>query len=376
MRLAFVSDSAYPWFNGGIEKRRFIIMRRLASEGNEVHCFTMHRESMPGRNFSYNGIRYHSVGEALGWQGMYRGGSKRRSIRMPLIFSALIFFKIFQYRFDALDADSFPFLHLVPLYVYTRIRGVRFAISWHEVWNRRFWSRYLRGVGVLGYFVEWLCARIADVHIANASTTANLLVSELGVPREKIVVFPVAVDSKEIRDFASRRKAYRKKRQFIVVSRLVKHKRVGLAIAAVAKTSARLVIVGSGPDLAGLRELAGEKAPGRVTFKHDLSTGQLFAEMLESQAMLMLSEREGLSLATLEALALGVPVVVANTTSLPSEVKHMCFETRESGLTSLLNKMLADSRKYSELAKRQRGRVLAEFSGDNARAIYEKVVRG
>ncbi|MDE1854721.1 MAG: glycosyltransferase family 4 protein [Candidatus Micrarchaeota archaeon] len=372
MRIAFASDSAYPWFNGGIEKRRYIIMRKLAEEGHEVHCFTMHRKNMPGHVFTYKGIRYHSVGEALGWEGMYRGGSKRRSIRMPLIFSAQLFWKILPYRFDAVDADNFPFLHLFPLFFYSKIRGARFAITWHEVWSAGFWKRYLSGLGILGYFVEWISARMADVHIANSSTTKRLLISELGADPDKIIVFPVAVDTEEMRRYSRIR--YRKKDQFLVASRLVGHKRVELAISAIAKTKAKLLVIGTGPDEEKLVRLASEVAPGQVTFKHSLPTEQHYRSFLESRALIMPSAREGLSLVTVEALALGVPVVVANTSSLPEEVKSMCLETGEDRLGSMLNKILANSKRYENRAMGLREKVLREFSGDDAGKVYEQVV--
>ncbi len=372
MRLAFASDSAYPWFNGGIEKRRYIIMRKLAEDGHDVHCFTMHRKSMPGREFTRGGIRYHCVGEALDWEGMYRGGSRRRSIRMPIMFSISLFFGIFPYRFDALDADSFPFLHLFPLWVYAKLRGIRFAITWHEVWDMRFWKRYLRGLGIGGYIVEWLSARMADVNIANVSTTASLLEKELGISRGRIVTFPVAVDSEEVRQHSKIR--HGKKNQFISVSRLVGHKRVELAIKAVAETRARLLVVGTGPDLEKLRGLAEREARGQVTFRQSLSSDELFKSLLESRALVMTSAREGLSLATVEALALGVPVVIANTTSLPSEVKRMCIKVPEAELGPMLNRILKNSARYEREAMGKREEVVRRFSADNAEQVYERVL--
>lgn len=371
MRFAFVSDNAYPWFNGGIEKRRFVIMRRLASSGNNVHFFTMHREGMPGTEFTYEGIRYHCVGEAGGWSGMYHAGGKRRSIRMPLHFSMRLFFKIFPYRFDILDADSFPFLHIIPLYIYSRIRGVRFAITWHEVWSRKFWKRYLGSAGNIGYFVEWVCARIADVHIANASTTKNLLMQELGVNGNRVLVFPAAVDRQEILNFASRHSC-KKKNRFIVVSRLVRHKRVELAIKAIAGTSAKLVVVGVGPELAALKTYAKEHARGKVVFEHGLSDERKLREMCEAKGLIMPSEREGLSLVTLEALAIGTPVVIADTSSLPKEIRGMCLEAKEDEMAGLLNTILKDSGTYEGAAEKLRSSVIKEFSGDRGGRDIQK----
>ena len=88
-------------------------------------------------------------------------------------------------------------------------------------------------------------------------------------------------------------------------NRLVGPTRVGLALEAIAETDAKLTVVGTGPELEKLERLAREKARGKVTFVHGLSTRRLYREICESKALVMPSEREGLSLVALEALALG-----------------------------------------------------------------------
>lgn len=361
-----------PWFNGGIEKRRFVVMKRLAGLGHEVHCFTMHRPEMPRMEFTYEGIHYHCVGRAASGQGMYKSTGKRRSIRMPLNFSARIFFAMLPYRFDVVDADSFPFLHLFPIWVYSKIRGSRFAITWHEVWSRSFWLNYLERIGILGYTAEWLCARLPDYHIANASTTKNLLATELGVPREKVLVFPAAVDKQEILEFISRHEP-RKKDQFITVSRLVAHKRVWLSIEAIKKTKAKLLIVGVGPDEGDLKVRADQEARGKVKFVDSLSNERLFEEIQDSVALIMPSEREGLSLITLESLAIGTPVVIATTSSLPREIRGMCLEARGDRMGDLLNRMLANRRRYARISDATQKEVLDRFSGEDAGDVYSKI---
>jgi L-malate glycosyltransferase len=375
MRIAFVSDNAFPWFNGGIEKRRFIIMHKLAQSGHEVHCFTIHQETMPAIEFKYEGIRYHCVGEAAGWQGMYTNSGKRRSITMPLKFSFRLFFKILAYRFDVLDADSFPFLHVPPLWLYSKIRHTRFVVTWHEVWSRAFWKNYLHAAGTIGYTIEWLCAHMSDMLIANSSTTKKLLEDELGVKGSKILEFPAAVDKDEIDEFVSKHRC-RKKDKFIVVNRLVKHKRVQLAIDAISKTDGgKLVVVGTGPELESLEKLARERAPGKVEFQHAVSTERLFEEMCESKALIMPSEREGLSLVALEALALGTPVVVADTSSLPNEVRRMCVEAKEKKMGDLLARILKNYPRYGKKSDGMRAEVFDKFSGEGAERIYKRIER-
>ncbi len=380
MRIAFASDSAFPWFNGGIEKRRFIIMRKLAQNGNNVHCFTMHRDGMPGWEFIREGIRYHCVSEAASSSRMYKG-TGRRSSMMPLRFGLSLFTKILPYRFDAMDADSFPFLHLFPIYLYTRIRGVRFAVTWHEVWSLRFWLDYLGAAGIVGYIVEWLCSRMPDVSIANTSTTRGLLTDVLGVRKDRVMLFPVAVDSEEIKRFSApagtkKKKKKKKKDRFIVISRLVKHKRVELAIRAIAETNSRLLVVGVGPQLQELETLAERIAPGRVSFeRRALSTERLYRELSESLALIMPSEREGLSLVTIEALAFGVPVVIADTSSLPKEIRGMCIEAEEERMGDLLKDISANGRAYARRSGKLKARALREFSADNAQKIYGRLER-
>ncbi len=374
MRIAFVSDNAYPWFNGGIERRRFIIMHRLAKQGDDVHCFTMFRDGMAGREFSFKGIKYHCVGEAVGWQGMYTSTGKRRSARMPLSFAFEVFFKILPYRFEMVDADSFPFLHILPLYFYTRLRRTKLVVTWHEVWSKSFWTGYSRTIGSIGYVIERVCARASDMGIANASTTKRLLEREFGVDPERVVVFPAAVDAAEISRFRAANRP-RRKNKFIVINRLVGHKRVGLAIEAIAETDAKLTVVGTGPELEKLERLAREKARGKVTFVHGLSTRRLYREICESKALVMPSEREGLSLVALEALALGTPVVVMDTSSIPREVRKYCIEVKEGRLGRALNAISSrygvDEKKNEDVSRE----VLEEFSGDRAGKVYSGIMR-
>jgi glycosyltransferase involved in cell wall biosynthesis len=194
------------------------------------------------------------------------------------------------------------------------------------------------------------------------------------VEPEKVVVFPAAVDGEEVSRFRAGNRL-RRKDKFIVISRLVSHKRVELAIEAIAKTRAKLVVVGTGPERERLERLAREKARGKVSFVHGLSTRRLYREICESKALIMPSEREGLSLVALEALALGTPVVVTDTSSLPKEVRRYCIEVREGRLGEALNEI---SRNYMAHEKRNEaaGReVLEEFSGDRAQAVYSGIMR-
>lgn len=100
------------------------------------------------------------------------------------------------------------------------------------------------------------------------------------------------------------------------ISRLVPRKNVDVLMAAVdqlAKEGAplSLVIAGTGPEEDRIRRLA-EQASHAVRFVGFVDEARKRAILSETDVFVQLSTREGLSIATLEALASGVPCAVSN----------------------------------------------------------------
>jgi len=367
MRIGFAYDSAYPWFNGGIEKRRFLIMQELQRAGHEIHCFTMYREGMTGMEFTYKGVHYHCVGMAVPASSMYKNG--RRNMSWPIKYAALLPLKIIDYKFDIIDADAFPFLHIPKLAAYAKLTGAKFVVTWHEVWDKKYWKSYLPTFGVLGYLAEKVSAKLSGNAIANTAATKEDLIRIFDMAEESVQVFPAAISRRELEAFA--RKSPRKPSgKFVVIGRLIPEKRVDLAIRAVAKTKAGLLVIGSGPEKQRLIALAKELgASGRIKFMEGVKEEQLLRELRNSLALLMFSEREGMSIITIEALALGVPVLVTKETSLPAEIKRHChaIETME------IARMIAN--KGSALYKKGASarEVLEKFSVEKAPEIYRQI---
>lgn len=109
----------------------------------------------------------------------------------------------------------------------------------------------------------------------------------------------------------------------LVVSALVPYKRLELAIGAASLAGWPLTIVGTGPDHARLRDLAGPD----VTFAGHVDAGQL-RELYRSAAALMLPGEEDFGIAPVEALACGCPVVAL--------ARGGATETVEHGVTGIL----------------------------------------
>jgi glycosyltransferase involved in cell wall biosynthesis len=110
---------------------------------------------------------------------------------------------------------------------------------------------------------------------------------------------------------------------FLVVSALVPYKRIDIAIEAAARLNVGLQIVGTGPDEARLRALAG---PG-VEFLGAVSDEDLRAAYRRSLALVMPGE-EDFGIAPVESLACGRPVVALG--------RGGACETIEHGVTGLL----------------------------------------
>ncbi|MGC8710647.1 MAG: glycosyltransferase family 4 protein [Candidatus Micrarchaeia archaeon] len=369
LRIAFAYDNAFPWFNGGVEVRRFHIMKKLADAGNDVHCFTMLREGMPSKEFVYKGIKYHCCGIAMPKEKMYIHG--RRNISWPIKYAVISFFKLFRYRFDLIDADAFPFLHIPFISIYAFFTHAKFVVTWHEVWTKEYWKRYLGPfLWVFGYFAERLSSRLTKIYIANSEETKRRLVKEFGVSASSVLAFPAAISSDEMHV-----KKPKRKNSFLTIGRLVPEKRIDMSIMAIDKSGAGLTVVGSGPEENNLKELAKELGLERkIVFRQRVGRRALFRIIMESKGLLMFSAREGLSIVTIEAMVLGTPVFVVKSTILPKEVKRLCIKIDERNLVKSIKEVLRNYSKYEEKARSIKGIALREFSADMAPQFYMKLM--
>ncbi len=371
MKFGFASDAAYPWFNGGMEKRRYLIMRSLVEKGHEVHCFTMYREGMDGREFVWEGIHYHCVGNATPSEKMYVNG--RRNIRWPMSYASRVLSKIRKHKLDLIDTEAFPFLHIPPIALYAKLTRTKFLVTWHEVWSRGYWREYLGSLGRIGYRAEKLSASMCENRIAASSIPKMALEKEFKVDGRTIQVFPAAVSSTEINRCFNKRS--KKSGRLIVIGRLVPEKRIELAVRAAAESGVKLDVVGRGPEKSRLMEITRRlHASNRIKFYEGIPEAQLSRMIKDASALLMFSEREGLSIVTVEALALGTPVIILESTSLPAELKRLCHQIDQRNIAGELRRLVKDKHSVIYKPKIDRKKVLNEFSADTSEQVYMRFV--
>jgi glycosyltransferase involved in cell wall biosynthesis len=150
----------------------------------------------------------------------------------------------------------------------------------------------------------------ADVVVSVSHDLEQYLRGAMGVPN--VTVIPNGVDVDEFKPAQSTSAAL----TLFSVSRLVPRKNIHVLIAAVEQlvsegAALSLTIAGTGPEEDRIRRLAAQSS-GSVRFAGFIDEARKRRLLSESDVFAQLSTREGLSIATLEALASGVPCVVSN----------------------------------------------------------------
>ena len=316
-KIAFVSDVAYPWVKGGMEAIHYLEMKELA-KNNEVYCFCMQFGGMK-KEFFKDGIHYVTAGKASSAELYTEKGT--RSIELARRFASALPKALGPYRFDLVYANSFPYLHLKAVKAYCKAEGSRLALDVAEVWDLKRWKDYLGRVkGIAAYHYARNALKGADAYIANSSSTAKDLESA-GIPKGKITVLSPVIDLKTMP------KPAKKQPVVIYAGRLIKEKRLDLWIDAVVKAH-RLhpgvngLIVGLGPEETDIKKMI-NRYPFIKMRKPYSSKARLYNAMGKSIAMLNMSEREGLSVITIESAALGTAPMLPSYTPIPDEVKEL-----------------------------------------------------
>ncbi len=332
MKIAFVYDVPYPWHMGGIEKINRVEAEVLANE-NEVHFFTMQWLGMK-KDFVDHNIHYHTFFPVTTGT-FYR--HKRRSIRTAIFFS-LSLFRIFRYRFDVLIIDQFPYLHIPIALLYGKLKGCKVIIRVAEVWDNGYWNDYAGKIfGNAGYYISKLFVGKGDVYIANSSLTSDRMHKILHIEKKRISIFTPVIDNFLIKNIKNEH--ITRKYDVIFVGRFIKEKRIDKWLEIIKELkrinkNINTILIGDGPEKNEIKNIikkSGLKENVKI-IPHIKKTGELYRVMRSASVMLNMSEREGLSMVTLESLSLGTPVVIPTYSPIPNEVKSMCIVEKEEDI--------------------------------------------
>lgn len=372
MRIAFVSDAAYPWSVGGLEAVEGTEAVGLARD-HELHFFSLRWPGMKP-NFVYKNIHYHTFHD-IRHDMFYRHG--RRSIREAVLFT-MYSLVLFRHRFDVIQVNQFPFFHIPIVKAYCMLTGCKMVMDVVEVWDRNYWSKYLgsSGRGALANAFANRVYRMADAYIANSSTTAGNLVS-LGIEKGRISVFSPVVDDVTIKRVTSGRDT----RTVIFSGRLIKEKRFDKWLNVIKQASMdipslKAVLIGDGPESANIKKMISERGLSETVefrgFYPENRITELYSRIKSAGLLLNMSEREGLSIIGLQSLALGTPVVLPDYSPIPREVKGMCVVESERNIANTVVKILRSGDKRSYIKNIDK---LRAFSKSNVSEFYSEIFK-
>jgi glycosyltransferase involved in cell wall biosynthesis len=299
-RIAFVSDQAAPHYIGGYETRLWELARRLSASGSDVTIFTScDREEM------IEGVRFVSVRKSVNYFPDKKRGF--RDLRQNAIF-AVCLLKLLPRsdRFDIVDANSIPWIHLPFAFLLARRWRARFVVSAHEAFSFAMPTYFEKKSGAIGKIVARLAIQfykasqgLAEALIATSPSCVEGLREE-GF-RAPIYVVPSGedvLDDNDIDDSTELTIAFS--------GRLVQMKRIHVLLDAAFELGNPLVnIIGDGPLRAELEEKAIALGLSRTVFHGRVSDARKIELLKASNLFVMPSYREGWSLSTLESMANG-----------------------------------------------------------------------
>ena len=206
----------------------------------------------------------------------------------------------------------------------------------------------------------------ADAVVSVGQDLAEYLRGAMGV--SNVTVIPNGVDVDEFSPVPGSRVAL----TLFSVSRLVPRKNIHVLIAAVEQlvkegSALSLIIAGTGPEERRIQQLA-EQSSGAVRFVGFVDEARKRSLLADSDVFVQLSTREGLSIATLEALASGVPCVVSDLPGVrepitPGETGwHVADPEDVQSVVRTLRSVLADRDRLADMKQRCRAVAVERYS--------------
>jgi glycosyltransferase involved in cell wall biosynthesis len=307
VQVCIVYDCLYPYTIGGAERWYRNLAERLAGAGHDVMILTL-RQWERGEEPNVPGVRVVAVGPRM---SLYTGSGRRRTLP-PLIFGIGVLSHLLRHgrRYEVVHTASFPYFSLLAAALAQRRARFRIVVDWHEVWTQAYWKEYLGSfAGRIGWWIQERCLQVPQRAFCFSKLHERRL-HELRLRGEL-----TRLEGQYTGEVASEPRPARPVAVF--AGRLIPEKRAAAIPPAIAMAreqvpDLRAEIYGDGPERERiLREITSLGLDGAVTAPGFVDTDVLEEARATALCLVLPSAREGYGLVVLEAVARGVPVVVA-----------------------------------------------------------------
>lgn len=258
---------------------------------------------------------------------------KNMSIHTPQNFPGTFFKSAWRSAWMVKDlerekADIFHGLsHEIPKGIqYTNIKSV---VTIHDLIHERFPDQYpALDRKIYNNKFRFACEHAHKI-IAISEQTKKDIVEIYGINPEKIEVIYQSADEKYLQRFSEEEKnnfkdIYQLPDQFFLsVGSIIERKNLLQTVKAIQQTKdVKLVVLGDGKEYKEKvkKYITGNNLSDRVIFlneKHKIKTEELPLLYQSSKGLIYISSYEGFGLPVLEGILSGIPVIAANTSSLP-----------------------------------------------------------
>ncbi len=382
LRVAFLTDKSAPAYVGGYEVRVYELARRLAKH-HTVEILSCSPEGPA------DGVRFEQVYPSA-FQVFPTG--ERSRIHTTLCGVRTLALGRRLRSFDVVVVEAIPYAHLLGVAWASRNARPKVVLDVSEAWGefRPSTARLTRVEESLVQHLLRLGVASADSVVAVSSATARSLVRSYGVAPESVHVVPNGFAPVDVGARSEPPERY----DFLAVARLVEHKRIGDFVEALARLREQEgwrglgAVVGDGPLRSLLERTARDRGLAeRLRFLGFLTGGEKDAILAASRCFVLPSEREGFSIAALEAMARGLPVVASRPASddvygvgdlVEDDVTGYTYPTGDvAALARLLQRIRSSEETRERLSQgaRNRARPLTwDSAADRLEALLEGVV--
>ncbi len=306
--LGIVYDVAYPFVEGGGERRLYEVARRLADDGWSVTWYCFQTWDGPSVQ-TLGGIKYVGL---RGRSSLYRADGARSRLSALSFGRAVLFTQADFSAHDIVWCGQWPYFHVLALCARLVPWRTKLFLDWWEVWGSGWLSHGASGLG--GWGLEIALANLVS-RVGRTITISQLGYSQLtaiGARRKGVELIPNGVNVDPIVALAPAAGTS----DLAFFGRLKNHKNVDHLVEAVALLKGRGLrlkadILGDGPERNKLESLAQQlDIADQIVFHGRVDDEQLFSILKRNRVFVHPSTKEGGgSITLLEANACGLPIV-------------------------------------------------------------------